>query len=421
MFRRLIPISLLFFLLTWAVPMAYSQEEPVGTYLIKPGDTWTALSLRLHLPVSELIATAGSINPQRQPVIGTTISLPQSKNEYGRLLRPYSGGILQTSARHRYSPWALALQNDILSPYKPLLYAPLVLPGGTAVPREMPSGFQTLSVSPPSGRPGQALMLQAFVDNEVEPDIRLGQEPWLVSRNKDRLLALNATGAFFGSSQVDLSIHSENNPLWTQPWQFESGNWTYEKIEFSSMPATDPETMRLERERLQELWAQATPKPLWKGSFQWPIQDYVELTSHYGARRSINGGGYDTYHEGTDFSAYGGTPVFAPAAGKVALAEPLIVRGGTVILDHGLGIHTGYYHLSEITAIPGQLIEAGQLLGKVGTTGRSTGNHLHWDLLVGTTWVDSEAWMDTGLAAQIQNAWGVEFPRLNLHDIPRNE
>ena len=102
------------------------------------------------------------------------------------------------------------------------------------------------------------------------------------------------------------------------------------------------------------------------------------------------------------------------------IAESLDVRGGAVILDHGLGIHTGYYHLSKISVQSGAMVEVGDKLGEVGSTGRSTGNHLHWDLLVGTIWVDAEAWIDSNLAGWIHNAWGGPFPEMNLHDMPKS-
>ncbi len=416
--RRLISFVILVILLIQGAAEVHSQEGSTRIHLVRPGDTWTALSLRYDLPQTELLAAAGTINPQRQPAIGSRIVIPQKDGEFGRLLRPFAGGTLQTAARYRQSPWAVALQNNIPNPYLPLLYKPIYLSGGLDFPREFPIGFNSLTASPSPAVAGQALLLHALVEPEISPSVALGQNPWLINRNDDHLLALNATGAFFGSGQIDLSIQSEDRPLWTQPWQFNDRKWNFEQLEFTSMPATDPDQMLAERERLQEIWAQNTPRPLWKGSFQWPIQDFVELTSHYGARRSINGGAYATYHEGTDFSAYRGSAVVAPAGGKVVIAEPLIVRGGTVILDHGLGIHSGYYHLSSIAVTQGQMVNAGDLLGEVGSTGRSTGNHLHWDFLIGTTWVDPEAWMDSTLAVQIQNAWGVDFPILNRQDIP---
>ncbi|MFZ0545003.1 MAG: M23 family metallopeptidase, partial [Candidatus Promineifilaceae bacterium] len=119
-----------------------------------------------------------------------------------------------------------------------------------------------------------------------------------------------------------------------------------------------------------------------------------------------NGGPYTTYHEGVDFSAFGGTPVYAPAAGTVVIAERLDVRGGAVIIDHGLGVYSGFYHMSEVIAQTGQIVAPGDLIGKVGSTGLSTGNHLHWDLLVSGIWVDALAWLDQDMACWILAGWG---------------
>jgi len=143
-------------------------------------------------------------------------------------------------------------------------------------------------------------------------------------------------------------------------------------------------------------------------TYQLPITDYLEITSPFGARRSYNGGPYRSYHEGVDFSAYGGTPVMAPAAGTVVLAEKLFVRGNAVIIDHGLGVYSGFYHMSEIDTAVGEQVQPGQIVGAVGTTGLSTGNHLHWDLLIDGVWVDGQAWLAQGMGCWILTGWGQE-------------
>jgi murein DD-endopeptidase MepM/ murein hydrolase activator NlpD len=146
--------------------------------------------------------------------------------------------------------------------------------------------------------------------------------------------------------------------------------------------------------------------PQWTTPFRVPIDNYLQVSSTYGARRSYNGGLYRTYHEGVDFSAYAGTPVYAAAGGTVVLAETLYVRGGAVIIDHGLGIYSGYYHMSAVHARSGQVVQPGDLIGEVGTKGLSSGNHLHWDLLVAETWVDAAAWREQNLACWILEGWG---------------
>ena len=403
--RWIIPLFIIILLLPFHTTLLLAQNEAERPHIVQPGDTWTALSIRDGVSPASLMEAAGAINPQRQPVIGSSISLHEYSRRNGQLLRPIAGGLLETAARQGLSPWKITLLNNLGHPYSPLLYVPIFLPGGDKPPRDMPNGFETLSISALPARAGQALAVQATSQAGLETQISLDSELWTTYRNGDRLLALGATGAFFGAGTPELRIQVEQHPLWVQPWLFEDKEWYYDQVVFAATAANEQEAIQMERDRLQQIWEQVIPEPLWTSTFSWPLQEFVDLTSHYGARRSVNGGAYDTYHEGTDFSAYRGTPVYAPAGGRVSLAESLIVRGGAVILDHGLGIHTGYYHLSDIKVHPGDEVKTGDLIGEVGTTGRSTGNHLHWDLLIGTTWVDAEAWMDSNLSGWIHNAW----------------
>jgi murein DD-endopeptidase MepM/ murein hydrolase activator NlpD len=85
-------------------------------------------------------------------------------------------------------------------------------------------------------------------------------------------------------------------------------------------------------------------------------------------------------------------PIHAPADGVIVLAQPLTVRGNAVILDHGWGIFSGLYHMSEINVTVGQRVKQGQVVGKIGGTGLATGPHLHWDLRVRGLNVDPLQW-----------------------------
>jgi len=84
---------------------------------------------------------------------------------------------------------------------------------------------------------------------------------------------------------------------------------------------------------------------LWEKLFRVPLQGPVRVTSAFGTRRSYGGGPPTSYHGGLDFGAKAGTPVLAAARGRVALAEELTVQGKAVIIDHGLGLFSGYYPL----------------------------------------------------------------------------
>jgi murein DD-endopeptidase MepM/ murein hydrolase activator NlpD len=135
-----------------------------------------------------------------------------------------------------------------------------------------------------------------------------------------------------------------------------------------------------ERQKLRDIFDHVTPERLWDGSFRIPL-DGVTTGSNFGKRRILNGNP-GSPHGGADLPGTTGTPVHATQRGRVVLAEELFFGGNTVVLDHGLGIYTFYGHLSEIDAKVGDTLGAGVVLGKVGATGRVTGPHLHWQLMV---------------------------------------
>ncbi len=404
--KRWAYVCLIVWCVAWGTRPLAAQENNV-THTVNVGDTWRALAYRYGVSVADLQAVNPQLNRQRQPVIGTAVTIPGSGGErMGVLTRPY-GNVLATAVSHNQSPWQLALQNGLESPYRPLLYAPLFAPGGQTPPREWPVGLTGLELSQQVAQPGQALGLRGAVAGDEPVLAALGGAAMDSFTADGRWLALTGTGAFYGRRQPELTIQVGQGPLWSQPWQFEDPDlWEYQSITLTGTAAEiDQESIRQERERLFAIWEQNSPEPQWDASFQLPISDYLEISSPFGARRSYNGGPFSSYHEGVDFSAYGGTAVFAPAAGTVVVAEPLYVRGGTVIIDHGLGIYTGFYHMSEVLAAPGEQVQPGQVIGAVGTTGLSTGNHLHWDLLVNGVWVDAQAWLAQDMACWLLAGW----------------
>ena len=131
-----------------------------------------------------------------------------------------------------------------------------------------------------------------------------------------------------------------------------------------------------EKARVARVWKTGDRERRWTGPFGLPLEK-TAARDNFGARRILNGQ-KRAPHNGVDFSAPVGTPVEAPAPGRVALAEDLYFSGGTVILDHGGGLFTSYFHLSKIDVAEGDVVEPGRRLGAVGATGRVTGPHLHW-------------------------------------------
>ena len=168
-----------------------------------------------------------------------------------------------------------------------------------------------------------------------------------------------------------------------------------------SMVDLDPKTLERvngEAKRVEALFQRTRREKLWKGRFVQPVPG--EISTPFGLRRVINRQNKSP-HSGVDLRAEEGTPVLASNAGFVAIVDDLFFSGKSVILDHGQGIYSMYFHLSEILVLEGEKINKGDVLGQVGSTGRSTGPHLHWGIRIHGSKVDpfsllrvTEPWRD---------------------------
>ncbi len=127
------------------------------------------------------------------------------------------------------------------------------------------------------------------------------------------------------------------------------------------------------------------PEPAGKG--------VIRRTSGFGWRADPLHGARK-FHHGVDVGAPIGTPIAAGRAGTVLSAGPAGTYGNLVVLDHGDGVTSRYAHCSTLEVVKGQVVEAGQRIARVGTTGRSTGPHLHFEVRTGGTAVDPSSWLE---------------------------
>ncbi len=137
--------------------------------------------------------------------------------------------------------------------------------------------------------------------------------------------------------------------------------------------------------------------PIGKALRTWTEQEIVDLdfiapvdgrlSSLFGLKRFFNKQPRNP-HSGLDIAAPAGTPIVAPATAKIINTGNFYYNGNTVFLDHGQGLITGYFHMTEIKVKPGQVVKQGDVIGTVGSTGRVTGPHLHWNVYLNRTKVD---------------------------------
>ena len=152
-----------------------------------------------------------------------------------------------------------------------------------------------------------------------------------------------------------------------------------------------------EREATRAVYrrSQDTPR-IWSGDFVRPAQG--PITSAFGTERVFNGE-LQSRHWGVDLDGDRGDPIVAANRGVVALVGDFYYSGNVAYVDHGEGLVTAYLHMSEVVIAQGDTVESGQLIGKVGATGRVTGPHLHWVTRLGRVTIDPMSVLDLDLSA----------------------
>ncbi len=155
-------------------------------------------------------------------------------------------------------------------------------------------------------------------------------------------------------------------------------------------PSPDPAEVARDIAVRFEQHTAVTGPPRWSGPWILPVEG--EVSGVFGSQRSYDGVPSDQWHHGHDIAAQHGDPILAPAPGTVVWTGDLVLHGTGVIIDHGAGVYSGYWHMSLIAVRAGVEVEPGDYLGNIGTTGLSTGPHLHWEVIIQGIDVDPVQW-----------------------------
>lgn len=205
-----------------------------------------------------------------------------------------------------------------------------------------------------------------------------------------------------------------------RPFEVTERSWAYQLLRLNQKMTTimrTPDPRKAEEARiLWEILGHTDPQAFYHwGPFIKPL-DSDRITTTFGDRREYlypDGVRSETRHTGIDYAAPEGTPLAACGAGKVVLATDRVVTGNTVLIEHLPGVYSVHYHLHVITVKEGDFLQPGDIIGTVGTTGFSTGNHLHWELRIFGSPVDPELFLGRPLIDKklILNKMGATEPR----------
>ncbi|HZA13482.1 MAG TPA: M23 family metallopeptidase [Myxococcaceae bacterium] len=298
-----------------------------------------------------------------------------------------------------------------------LVHICLAMLGGTALGAE-----PVLEVAPGQLRPGDALVVDLHVDGAC-PVAWIGARPLFFHPHRRRCRALAGVPVELATGELPIRVGSveaqrligprmlaptdagsphDGSPNATPEWPpvplelppagavevlpaaFAQRELTVAP-QFIEPPPSVQLRMAEDRRAFAAAFAQPFLPPRFRKSFIWPRDS--RITATFGDKRTFNGV-QQSQHYGIDLDGQVGAPIHAANDGVVVMVRDNYAAGRTVVIHHGLNLYTVYFHLSRFDVRQGQSVKRGQLLGRVGQTGRVTGPHLHWGVKVGELYVD---------------------------------
>lgn len=386
------------------IPGLSGIQGRLVTEVVEYGETLHSLSRRYQIPL-ETLAFLNHITSPIELYAGSNLVILEkdTAGQFGERssLRP-GQSLLELAVLNGTDTWSLAKTNYLHGSWDALPGDVLHLPGsGRGGPGSLPGVITGIEVSPLPFVQGNTHLIRLTSEQSLAVEGQWLDKAVNFFQHEDgAYVALQGVHAMQEPGAYPLTLSGrleDGTPFgFSQLVQVKAGGYVYEEIPGVDPLTLDPSVNRPEDEQWRALIEPVTLERLWEGTFQFPSPPqfyYCPWPSVFGSRRSYNQSGYFFFHTGLDICGQVGDDVYAPAVGQVVFTGELTVRGNAIMINHGWGVYSGYMHLSEIQVNIGDWVEPGQLIGKVGNTGRVTGPHLHWEIWAGGVQVDPMDWM----------------------------
>ncbi|HJQ14139.1 MAG TPA: peptidoglycan DD-metalloendopeptidase family protein [Anaerolineales bacterium] len=376
------------------------------TEIISFGDSLRSLSRRTQVEDEQLKKLNRLVSPT-ELYVGISLIVPTRENQQSLSTRitPSAGeSLLELAVKQNSDPWTLTSVNKLDGTWTALpsdvLYSPQQDGQGNAT--GLPSAFISASIEPLPLKQGSTEVIRVQARESTALSGILVDKPlhFLPTNGEQAALqgihALQEPGVY--PLLLEATLPDGSKQSFEQMVLVTSGDYLSEPIPLNDPSLIDPAVTEPELATLTALTAPSTPTRYWTDIFTSPATDPNCFTSRYGTRRvytvinsdlEVNG-----FHTGLDFCGGEGLQIFAPAPGRVVFAAPLTVRGNATVIDHGWGVYSGIWHQSQTFVNVGDMVEAGQVIGLVGGTGRVTGAHLHWEVFVNGVQVNPLDWLN---------------------------
>jgi murein DD-endopeptidase MepM/ murein hydrolase activator NlpD len=367
------------------------------------GETLESLSRRYQTPASTL-ARLNQVTSPAEIYAGIDLIVPVPENQVDtgqRASLAVGQSLLELAVLQNSNPWSIVAKNGLTGTVEALPGDVMRTTGeDDGGPGALPESIRSIQLKPSTLMQGKAAVIQvqgsagltlsgSFLDHELN----------FFPVDGESYVSLQGVHAMLEPGLYPLTLKGslpDETPIgFTQLVFVRDGGYPYDPPLTVPPETIDPAVTKPEDAQWSALAAPVTGEKYWQDVFHSPTPpEYSDcFTSWFGDRRSYNGSPYDYFHSGLDFCTGSGPNILAAAAGKVIFAGPLTVRGNATMIDHGWGVYTAYMHQSELFVQAGDMVQAGQVIGASGGTGRAQGPHLHFEVLVGGVQVDPEDWL----------------------------
>ena len=380
-------------------PEEFDADNPM-VHIVSVGESLASLGAQSGFAVTDL-AQRNDLSQPYLLLAGQRLKLPAPMSPRIRLHRVVAGETLSgLGAKYGISPYLLRRTNKLSCGNCLVVGQLLRIPQPNAaeqVATNLPEPFESVEITPRVPRQGDIVVVKVRTNGPLQEIVgSLAGRPLRFVPQDGGYVALSGVAALQepGVYAINLRAIAESGAAAEIGGRIQTGagGFGFENLTISRrlLPLLDPQVNIDERVELDAILSQWSDTQWWQGPLELPAAG--RIASYFGARRSFNGGMLRTYHSGTDIVAPAGTTVRAAAAGRVAAVQEFMVRGLVIILDHGRGVFTVYCHLSQADVQVGQIVNALDMIGRSGNSGRSEGPHLHWELAVGGVTVDVLRW-----------------------------
>ena len=456
--RFFVPILLLVLLLPSPAPVLAQEEIDLPVYIVQSGDTLGTIAVRFGVPINEIIAANQITNPNaigvgtelRIPglegiqgrlttsivplgnnfrelitshqlpekqfvklnritspaeiVAGTKLLMPELAES--DILKPYSSvkdgqTILELASASNQNPWVLFDENirqgswDILPKEQVFLSQPGFQPPQNLISPSI-SSFEIIPLPLVQGR---TVVIHLESNQALTITGSLAGRPLnFFEASPGKYAAIQGIYARQDPGLTGLEIQITNpdgvTDSYAQYVLVETAYFGKQASLIVDPSVIDPAITAPEDQFIRSITQTVTPTQFWSGPFS-PLTDEPCINAPFGTSRSYNNGAYLYYHTGVDFGVCAqNLNIYAPAAGVIAFTGPLEICGTATYIDHGQGIFSGICHQAETYINVGDQVTPGMLIGKIGSTGRSTGPHLHWEVWAGGAQVNPLEWLN---------------------------